>query len=176
MAHVVVAIAEQDDRPAHRPGLLLLQQLVAAGKVQRVVHRGAAARPEGANSARERFRVVGEILGDFRSDIETDDERLVVSGPHRLVQELDGRFLLELEAVAHRVAGIDQQPDLKRQIGLAVKASDLLGRLAIVEDREVALRQVLHVAAMPVGDGEDDVHFVDRLGDRGGGVIGCSEF
>ena len=148
MAHIVVTIAEQDDRPAYRPVPRFLQQLVAAGKIQRVVHGRAAARPQGANSARERFGIVGEVLGDFRSDIETDDECLVVSGPHRLVEELDGRFLFELEAVAHRVAGIHHQSDLKGQIGLAVKASDLVGRLVVVEDRKIALRQVLHVAAM----------------------------
>ncbi len=33
-------------------------------------------------------------------------------------------FLLELEAVAHRVAGINQQAYLKRQIGLVVKTAD----------------------------------------------------
>ena len=109
------------------------QQLVAAGKIQRVVHGGAAARPEGSNPARKRFGVIGEVLGDFRSDIETDDERFVIAGPDRLVEKLNGRFLLELETVADRVAGIDQQSDLQRQIGLVVKAANLLGRLAVVD-------------------------------------------
>ena len=84
-------------------------------------------------------------------------------------------FLLELEAVAHRVAGIDQQSDLQRQLGFVVKAANLLGGPVVVDDRKIALGQVLHVVAMPVGHGEDDVHFVHRLGDRGGGVIGVLE-
>ena len=142
VAHVVVAIAEQDDGPAHRAVLLLLQQLVTAGKIQGVVHRGAAAWPEGPNSARERFRVVGEVLGDFRGDIETDDESLVVAGPYRLVEKLNGRFLLELETVPHGVAGIDQQPDLQRQVGLVVEAANLLNRLAVIDHGEIALGKI----------------------------------
>ena len=174
VAHVVVTVAEQDDRAANRPIPFPVQQLVAAGKIQRVIHRRAAARPQGANSARERFGVVGEILGDFRSDIETHDERFVIPRPDRLVQKLDGRFLLELEAVAHRVAGIDQQSDLQRQLGLVVKAANLVGWPAVVDDREIALGQVLHVVAMPIGHGEDDVHFVHCLGNRGSGIVRCS--
>ena len=171
VAHVVVAIAEQDDRPAHRPILLLLQQLVAAGKIQRIVHGGAAAGPEGTNPAGKRFGVVGKILGNLRGHIEADHESLVVSGPHRLVEKFDGGFLLELETVAHRIAGIHHQPDLEGQIGLVVEAADLLGRLAVVEYRKIALGQILYVAAMFVGDREHHIHFVDRLGDRGGGII-----
>ena len=33
-------------------------------------------------------------------------------------EKLDGRFLLELEAVAHGVAGVDQKADAQRQVGL----------------------------------------------------------
>jgi len=129
------------------------------------------ARAEGPNPARERFRIVGKVLGDFRGDIETDHEGFVITGPDRLVEKLNRRFLLELETVADGVAGIDQQPDLQRQIGFIVKAANLVGRFAVIDDREIALRQVPYIAAMLVGDGEHDVHFVHRLGDRGGGVI-----
>jgi hypothetical protein len=42
-----------------------------------------------------------------------------------------------------------------------------LRRLAVVDDLEVALRQVLDELAALVGDGEHDVDFVDLLDDGG---------
>ncbi len=42
----------------------------------------------------------------------------------RGIQELDGGFLLELEPVAHGVAGIDEKSDLERQIGFTAEAAD----------------------------------------------------
>jgi hypothetical protein len=112
VAQVVVAVAEQNDGAAHWAGLLLLEQLVAAGEVQRVIHRSAAAGTQHADSRGEVFGAVGEILGHFRSGVEANHERLVVTAANDGVQKLNGRFLLKLEAVAHRVAGIDQQSDL----------------------------------------------------------------
>src|SRR3984893_10160985 len=53
-----------------------------------------------------------------------------------------------------------------------MKAADLLGWLVIVEYREVALAQILHVAAMLVGDGEHHIDFVYRLGNSRGRLIG----
>ena len=140
-------------------------------QIQRIVHGGAAARTQSPDSARERFRVVGEVLGHFRGDIETDDERFVIAGPDRLVEKLNRRFLLELETVPDGVAGIDQQPDLQRQIRFIMKAANLLGRLAVIDYRKIALRQVPYVAAMLIGHGEYDVHFIYCFGNRGGGVI-----
>src|SRR5580704_10211552 len=114
MTLVVVAVAQQNDRPAYRPVVLRLHELVTAGKIECVIHRGAAARSQRAHSDREFFRVVGKILRDLRSHIEAYDESLVVPGTYRLIQKFRGRFLLELETVAHRIAGIDQQSYFQR--------------------------------------------------------------
>jgi hypothetical protein len=42
-----------------------------------------------------------------------------------------------------------------------VETEDRLGRLVIVEDPESILLQILDVAAMLVGDGENQVNFTD---------------
>ena len=79
--------------------------------------------------------------------------------------------MLELEAVTHRVAGIDQKPHLQRQIGFIVEAADLCRRLAIINHIEVALLQILYVAAVLVRDRENHVDFIDRNANGGGGIL-----
>ena len=94
---------------------------------------------------------------------------------HRLVQELDGRLLLELETVADGIAGIDEQSDLQGQIGFGVEATQFCRRLVIVHDAEIGLLEIGDTLAMLVGDGEHDVHFVGRSLDRGdriNGIVG----
>ena len=162
MAQVVVAVAQQNNRAAHRAGLLLLEQFVAAGKVERVIHRGAAARPQHAHADRKMFGAVGEILGHFGSGVEADHECLVIARANDGIQKFDGCFLLELEAVAHRVARVDQQSNLQRQIGFTAEAAQF-GRLLVVDDLEVVFLQILDVAPVPVGHREDDANFVDRF-------------
>src|SRR5215469_6697554 len=169
VALVVFTIAEQNDGAANESALRRLQQLVSTSKVQRVVKGGAAAGAQFVNTVSQQFSVVGEILRHLGSDIEADDESSVFARVDRLVEKLDGGFLLELEAVAHRVAGVDQQADLKRKIGFRGEAADFLGRFAVVENLEVVLLEIGDAATAFVGDGEDDVDFVridDDLGDR----------
>ena len=101
-----------------------LQQLVAAGKIKRVVERRAAAGTQFVHSARQQLGIVGEILRNLGRHVKAHHKRLVVARTNRLVQKLDRRFLLELEAVAHRIAGIDQQPDLQRQVGFGVESCE----------------------------------------------------
>ena len=116
-------------------------QLVAAGVVKRVVHGGAAARTQAANAFRKLLGVVGEILRDFRRGVEPDDKRPVELRTHDLVQKLDCGFLLELETVADRVAGVDQQSHPQRKVGLAVKAADLsAGRPSSITRKSVFLQ------------------------------------
>ena len=134
---IVLAVAQQNDGAAHRSRLLLLQQLVPAGKVERVVHRRAPARPQHAHAGRKILRAIGEILRNFRGGVETDHERLVIVRANDRVQKFDGRILLELESVAHRVTRVHQQTHLQRQIGLAAEAAQFRG-LLIVGHSEVA--------------------------------------
>ena len=110
--------------------------------------------------------VVGKVLGDLGSQVKADDKGLVVLPPDRLFQKLDGRFLLELEATAHRFAGVDQQADLQGQIRLAAEAEDLFRWLAVVQNLEIVFLQILDVVAVLVGDGENQVDFVHRLAHR----------
>ncbi len=122
----------------------------------------------------QQFRVIGEILCDFRGYIEAHDEGVILLRVDRLVKKFDSGFLLELEAVAHRVAGIDEQSDLQRQIGFRVEAANFLWRLIVVDDAEVSLLQIGDAATMLVGDGEHDIDLV-RLGNNGGdGIVALS--
>ena len=117
----------------------------------------------------------GVTLG---SQIKADDKGLVVLPTDRLFQKLDSRFLLELEATAHRLAGVDQQTDLQGQIRLAAEAEDLFRRLAVVQNFEIVFLQILDVVAVLVGDGENQVDFVHGLAhgeDRFTGSVGALE-
>ena len=147
------------------------QQLVAAGKIERIEQRGAAAGTQFVHSMCQLFGVVGEILRDFRSHVEAHHKRLIVVGTNRLVQKLNGGFLFELEPVAHGIAGVDEQADLQRQVGFGVEAADGLGRLVVVDHVEIALLQVGDAAAVLVGHGEDDVDFVGLRLDGGESLV-----
>ena len=114
MALVVVAVAEQDDGSPRRAVQRLFQQLVAAGIVERIVKRGASPRPQLVDTVIQFFGVIGKILRHFRSGVEAHNKRQVITLADCLIEKFDGRFLLELEAVANRTAGIDQQTDLQR--------------------------------------------------------------
>ena len=76
-ALIVLAVAQQNDGAArgHRP-FVDVHQLVAAGIVDGVIHRGAAAGAQHAHAVGKRFGVVGEILRDFGRGVEADDKSL----------------------------------------------------------------------------------------------------
>jgi len=112
------------------------------------------------HAMRQGFRVVCEVLCNFGSGIEADNEGVVVSWSHRLIEKFNGGFLLELKAVANRVAGINEQADLQGQISFGVEAADFLGRFTVIDYAKIILLQVGDVAAVFVGDGKDHVDFV----------------
>src|ERR1035441_2440095 len=95
----------------------------------------------------ERLGSVGEVLRHLRRSVEADDKRQVEPRPDDLVQELDGCFLLELEAIAHRIAGVDEQSHAQRQVSLPAKRADALRRLAVVKNSEIVLRKVFYEVA-----------------------------
>ena len=78
-----------------------------------------------------------------------------------LTEKLDSRILLELEAVADGVAGIDQQADSQRQVGFLLKVGDARIRPAVIDYFEVVAIKILNQPAVLVGDGENHVHFID---------------
>ena len=86
--------------------------------------------------------------------------------PESLVQKLDRRFLFELETLAHRLAGVYQQSHLQGKIRLTIEAEDRLGRLVVVQNLEILVLEVLHVVAVLVGDGENQVNLAYRLAQR----------
>ena len=160
MAGVVIAIADQNDCAAYSSSLRRLQQLVAACVIERVVHRGAAAGTEHAHTLGQGLGTVGEVLRNFRSYIKAHYECPVVSGPDGLVQKLDRGLLLELETVADGVAGVNQKPDLHRQISLAAKTADFRYRLFVIDDPEIALGEVLDVVIVLVRDGKNHTDLI----------------
>ena len=81
------------------------------------------------------------------------------------IQKLNGRFLLELEPVAHGIAGVDQQSHLQGQIGLTAEAAQFR-RFPVVQNFEIVFLQIFDVVPVFVGDRENHAHFVDRLDDR----------
>jgi len=168
---IVVAVAQQNDGAPRWPAALRFEQLVTAGKIQSVVHRRSPAGFECTHAPREGLCIVGEILRDLGSHIKTDHERPVVSRPHRLIEKLDRRFLLKFETVTYRVAGIDQQSHLQRQVGLIVEAAYLRRRLAVINHVEIVLLQILDVAAVLIGDRENHIDFIDRNANGGGGIL-----
>ena len=88
-----------------------------------------------------------------------------------LIQEFDGGFLLELKAVAHGVAGVDEQADLEGKIGFGVEATNLLGSFVVVDDVEIGLLEISNASTLLVGYGEDDVDLVGACLDRRQGLI-----
>ena len=114
------------------------------------------------NAGDKLVAVSGEVLCDLGFQGKADDKGLIVLRPNRLAQKIDGRFLLELEAIAHRLAGIDQEADLQGKVSLTVETEYLLRRLTIVQNLEIVLLQALYVVAVLVGDGENQVYFAHR--------------
>src|SRR5664279_1923293 len=152
-ALVVVAIAEQNDGAAGgQVARVLGHDLIAASGVDGVVHGGPAARTQHAHTLGKRFGAVGESLGDFGGGVKAHHEGLIVLGADDLVEELDRGILLELEAVANRVAGIDQQPHAQRQVGFAAEGADRDRRLVVIEHAEVILLEVVDELAALIGD------------------------
>src|SRR5215469_6875222 len=90
---------------------------------------------------------------------------------HNAIDEFDGRLLLEAEAVANAVAGIDQDGETQRQIGFGGEFLNRLCPLAF-ENFEIALVQVSDEAAFLIGDGEEHVDAGHVNEDAGGLIVG----
>ena len=90
----------------------------------------------------------------------------VKSGADGVLQEAGGSRLFKIEAAVDRTAYVNEQSEIKRQIGFAAEVEDGLRRFVVVEDREVGLRQVANKLAVLVGRDEEQVHFVDALVQR----------
>jgi hypothetical protein len=102
---------------------------------------------------------------------EVDDECLVLILTQDLLEELVARAALVFEHARHAEAGIDQQSERQRQIGLAGEVFDGL-RTAVFVQGEVFLGEVLDDLAALFVDGGKDVDDLDvgGVGGVGSGV------
>jgi hypothetical protein len=171
VTQIVFAVAQQNNCPPRSRIERCLQKLVPASKIKRVIKRSAAARPQLMNTVCQRLGVVREILGDLGSGIKANHECAVIFRPNRLIEEFDGRLLFELEAIAHRIAGIDQQAHAQGQVCFAVKAANFFDRLAIVHYLKVALLEVGNPPSVLIGYRKDNIYFVGT-DNKAGNIIG----
>src|SRR6476620_2161914 len=133
VALVIFAVAKKNDGAPDGRRFWSFHKFVAAGEVERVIEGGAASGTEFVDAVGQSFGTAGEILRHLRSNVEAYNEGDVLTWMDSLVQKFDRGFLFELESVAHRVAGIDQQTDLQGKICFSVEASNLLRRLVVVD-------------------------------------------
>ena len=169
-AVVVVAVGDEDEGAADGAGLLQGEHLVSAGLVEGVEEGGAAAGTQLADALVEEVDVVGEVLREIGLDVEAFDEGAVVEVKD-LEEELDGGVLLELEALADGAAGVEHDADAQGEIGLLGEAEDGEWRTAVVEEAEVLTLEAGDELALLVGDGEDEIDFVDLDADGLGGLV-----
>src|SRR5215472_3442120 len=97
-ALVVVPIAENDQCPADRPIRLLLEELVLASMINRIVERRAAAVVEGSDAPRKALNIVGEILRKLLMNVETHHKSGVEARPDGVLQKAGSSVLFEVES------------------------------------------------------------------------------
>jgi len=167
---VVVAVGDEDEGAADGTGLLEGEHLVFAGFVEGVEEGGAATGTELADALIEEVDVVGEVLGDVGFDVEAFDEGAVVA-VEDLEEELNGGVLLELEALANGAGGVEHDADAQGEVGLLGEAEDGGGGAAVVEEAEVFAPEAGDELTVLVGDGEDEIDFVDLDLKGGDGLV-----
>lgn len=94
-----------------------------------------------------------------------DDEGFVLVLAQDLVQKGPAGAALLAEHVAHAHAGIDQQAEGERQVGLAREVADRL-RVAVFLEEKIVAREVLDDPALFVANRRQHVHDFDVDGDR----------
>ena len=169
-AVVVVAVGDKDEGAANGSGLLQRKHLVATGFVESVEESGTATGTESADALIQEVNVVSEVLGDISLDVEAFNKGAVVAVKY-LKKELDSGVLLELEALTNGTRGVEHDADTQRKIGLLGEAEYGKRRTAIIEQAEVLALEAGNELALLVGDGEDEIDFVDLDFDGLGGLL-----
>ena len=90
-------------------------------------------------------------------------------GPHHAVDETRGGLLLEPEAVANAIAGVDEDGEAQWQVGFGGELEDVL-RLLVFANIEIVPGEVGNKPAAFVGDSKQEVDTVDFEGNAGRGV------
>ena len=126
--------------------------------------RGRRSRSRHTAPSRRPAEVADRFLDDFRClrqsahivgrGVEADHHGLVLLRPDDALDELAGGLLLEPEAVADAVAGVDQHADAQRHVGFLAELGDFLPAL-VLDDLEVFFVQIHDESALLVGDREE---------------------
>jgi hypothetical protein len=120
---------------------------------------------------REKFLAGGrEVLEEFDFVIEVDEEGLVFVFAQDAIEEraAGGAFLIEDTALAK--AGIDEEAEGEREIGLFGEIGDGLG-LGVLFEGEVVFGKIADEIAVFVADGGEEIDGGDVEGD-GRGLLG----
>ncbi len=138
-----------------------MNQLIAAGGVDRVEESRAATGPELGDAGLEFVLVIGVVLRNVGGDVKAHGEGQICLRANHLLQKLDRGRLLELETLADRCTGINHDADAQRQVCLLGEIENLGGRLLVIQQGEIPLLQILNEPSVLVGDGKDQVHLID---------------
>src|SRR2546422_10022780 len=112
LALVIEAVADDDQYSSQirlRRGKD--QHLRFAREVYRIVEARPPAGLQAVDGVGELFGVRGIVLHQWRLDVEGHDEGPVRCRPQGCVEEVDGRFLLEVQTRADAVARVNQDSD-----------------------------------------------------------------
>ena len=105
------------------------------------------------------------ILQKLGLHIKSHNEGRILPWAQCFLEEIDGRFLFEVQAFADTVARVNQHADAQGQVGFPAEEPDVL-RVVILEDVEVVLRKVKNHTILFVGHREQNVHQVNANSER----------
>ena len=116
------------------------------------------------------FGRIRQVGNQFRGTIEADHHGFILAGPNHGVDEIGSSVLLEAEAIANAVAGIDQNADAQRQIGFSGEFHYAL-RFPGFQDFEFFLVQIRNKAPLLIGNREQHVYARDVERNAGGWIV-----
>ena len=143
-----------------------MAEMFLASFIDRVVNGGAAAGACADNLIAKGTCIAGEGLNDLRFIVEGHDEGFVPAVAQNAEEEIRRGVLLELDAVADAVGGVDEHADAERQVGLFAEVTNLLLRF-FVEDLEILFFEVGDKFVAAVENGEENVDEVDHRAESG---------
>ena len=92
---------------------------IGARLIDGVVESRGAAGALPLDDVAQQVQVAGEILDDLGLVVDGHQEGLVLAPANHIEQKIDGRLLLELQALANAIGSVEQQADAQGQVGLA---------------------------------------------------------
>src|SRR4029077_9661340 len=108
----------------------------------------------------------GEVLEEFDFVVEMDEEGFVLVFAQDAIEEgaAGGAFLVEEAALAE--AGVDEEAEGEREIGLFGEIGDGLG-LGVLFESEIVFGEIADEVAVFVADGGEEIDGGDVYGDGG---------